>query len=98
MERLLANPLGLAILLCFGGVVVLSTVGLGLLLARGPGDLSRLRRAFLGEAEGWQRTFAAGASAQERQAAEMDELRRRVAALAAKPADPAPPAEDETAA
>ncbi|MBL8045966.1 MAG: hypothetical protein JNL09_05460 [Anaerolineales bacterium] len=83
MQQLLENPIGLLLVVCFVGVLLVSTLGL-IPLLRGA-DFSALRRVANPDKNAmWRKAFMSGREAQKQQTSELDELHQRVAALKTK--------------
>lgn len=83
MQALLENPLGLLAVLCFVGVLLVSTLGL-IPLLRGA-DYGAFRRVAHADKNAlWRKAFMSGREAQKQQTNELDELHQRVEALRAK--------------
>jgi len=80
MERLLENPIGLLLVICFVGVLLISTLGL-IPLLRGADYGAFGRIANPDKQAMWRKAFMGGREAQKQQASELDELHQRVAAL-----------------
>lgn len=86
MQALLENPLGLLAVLCFVGVLLISTLGL-IPLLRGA-DYGAFRRVANADKNAlWRKAFMSGREAQKQQSSELDELHQRVAALSTQKTD-----------
>jgi hypothetical protein len=81
MEALFGNPAGVVLALCLLGTVFGPMLAIIFLLRGGQVELGRLRRLFTGEAEAWRRAATGHAAAQQHQADQLAELRRRVSDL-----------------
>lgn len=86
MDNLLQNPAGLLAVICFVGVVLVSTLGL-IPLLRGADYGAFGRVANPDKQAMWRKAFMGGREAQKQQASELDELHQRVAALKAQTTD-----------